>query len=511
MIVRENDIVKTNQIKLGVILSYIAIFVNNIIGIFYTPVMIKYMGDSEYGLYSIVASIVSILTILDFGFGNAIVVYTARYKAQKDEQKQKKLYGMFIIIYTVIGIICSIIGLTIFCNVDTLFGSSMTDMELEKAKIIMLILTFNVAVTFPLSVFSSIITAYEKFVFLKVVNIIRAIAMPLIMYPLLITGYRSITMSIVVTVLNLIVLFVNMLYAITRLNIHIKFGKFDMKLLKEISIYSFFIFLSMVIDKVNWQLDTFLLGAIIGTAAVTVYNIAMQFNNIYMSFSNAISELLLPRIAQVIGNGQKPDNDEEVTGIFIKVGRIQYIILALVFSGFIIYGKEFIQMLYGDNYANAYYIALILIGALLIPSIENVGIKILQAKNKHKFRTILYLIMAILNILISIALIKQFGEIGAAIGTAISMVIGHVIIMNIYYYKVIKINIKNFAKEIMRMSVPVIIVLILGMLIKWIIPLSNYISLAIQIIIYIIIYCILMGLIGMNKYEKQLIKEIIHK
>ena len=69
---------KINQIKVGVILSYVVIALNMIIGIAYTPILTGSLGQSEYGLYSIVSSIISYLTILDFGFGNAIIIYTAK-------------------------------------------------------------------------------------------------------------------------------------------------------------------------------------------------------------------------------------------------------------------------------------------------------------------------------------------------------------------------------------------------------------------------------------------------
>ena len=82
----------SKQIKTGVILSYLTLALSNIIALVYTPFMLRMMGQSEYGLYSLVASVVAYLTIMDFGFGNAIVRYTAKYRA---ESKQNEQYYLF--------------------------------------------------------------------------------------------------------------------------------------------------------------------------------------------------------------------------------------------------------------------------------------------------------------------------------------------------------------------------------------------------------------------------------
>ena len=497
---------KKNEIKIGAVLSYVVIGLNMLIGIFYTPYLTRMLGQSEYGLYSLVASVISYLTVLDLGFGNAIIVYTSKYIAKKDKENENKLHGMFFVIYIILGIIAGIIGAVLVLNVEKLFGNSMSIEELAKAKTLMKILTFNLIITFPLSIFGSIITAYEKFIFNKVVNFIRILIMPLIMIPLLLMGYKSIALVILTTVLNIACLFINMWYCIKKLDVKLKFSGFDFKLLREIFAYSFFIFLNSIIDKVNWSLDNFILGTVSGTITVAVYAVAQQFNNMYLSFSTAISNVLLPKVAKMEATNS---SDEEFTEIFIKTGRIQYIIMALIITGFILFGKYFITMLYGESYKEAYYMACILMIPVTIPLIQNVGLNIMQAKNKYKFRTIVFLFIAIANIMISIPLAKIYGGIGTSIGTAISLIIGQGIIMNIYYQNTIHINIKEFWKEILKMTIPVIICFFIGILVNKLIGNINVIIYALKILIYVAVYGILMWNLGMNLNEKDLFKRMM--
>lgn len=252
---------KRNEIKLGVILSYIIVGLDIIIGLVYTPILIRMLGQSEYGLYSLISSVIGYLTLFDLGFGNAIIVYTSRYRAKGEKDKEQKLHGMFLCIYTIIGIIAGIAGFVLYLNVNNMFGNTMSIEELDRARQLMIVLIINLVITFPFSVFSSIITAYEKFVFAKLLNIVRIIMVPIIMIPLLLNGHNSLSLVIVLTLINIGVLLANTIFCLKKIKIKLKFGKIEFKLLKEIFSYSFYIFLNTIIDKANWSIDQFILGA----------------------------------------------------------------------------------------------------------------------------------------------------------------------------------------------------------------------------------------------------------
>ena len=122
-----------NQLKAGAALNYVVIILNMLVGLLYTPYMLRMMGQSEYGLYSLVASVISYLTVLDLGMGNAIIRYTAKFRAEGKTTEQYEMFGMFLVLYIVIGIIAFGAGLGLYFNVDDLFGATMTVEELDKA------------------------------------------------------------------------------------------------------------------------------------------------------------------------------------------------------------------------------------------------------------------------------------------------------------------------------------------------------------------------------------------
>lgn len=494
--------------KMGALLSYVSIFLTTLIQLIYTPLLIRMLGQSEYGLYSLVNSVIGYLTVLDLGFGNAIVVYTAKYRAQKKYDEEKKLHGMFLIVFCIIAVIVGILGIILYFNVQNLFGKTMTDIEIHKAKIMMLILTFNLVITFIFTIYSSILTAYEKFVYQKVMSILNTILKPIIMIPLLFLGYKSITMVVVITVVNIAILLSNYLYCRNKLNIKIKYRGFDKLVFKTILGYSIWLFLSSIVDKVNWSVDQFVLGAVSGTIAVSIYSIASQINTLFINLSTAVSGVFLPKLSKMISNDA---SSEVLTNEFIKVGRIQFYIMFLITSGFVIFGKEFIILWAGKEYIESYYVTLCLIVPALFSLIQNLGLSIMQAMNKFKFKSIITTIMSGFNILISIFLAKKFGAVGAALGTTISLIICNIIIINIYYYKVIKIDVIKFWKTIFSMFVKLSSTLIIVFILMQMLKLSGAKNILVFGTIYVLLYSIVAYKMTMNLYEKELINSALKK
>ncbi|MBJ6118247.1 oligosaccharide flippase family protein [Pontibacter sp. BT310] len=490
-----------NQLKAGALLSYISIGINNAVGLLFTPFMLRMLGKSEFGLYALVASVVAYLTVLDLGLGNAVIRYTAKYRAQGKEEEQYALFGMFLILYCGVSLLVIISGTVLYHNIEYIFGNSLSAVEQAKARVMVILLILNLALTFPLSIFGSIITAYEQYVFQKLINILRILISPCLMIPLLLMGYKAIGVVMIITVLNIVTLLVNAWYCFFRLKIKIHFQYLEWGLLREISSYSFFIFLGVIVDKIYWSTGQFVLGVVAGTAVVAVYAIAVQLQMYYMTLSTAISGVFLPKVTAMVARNS---TDKELSNLFIRTGRIQYVIMAFVLSGFILFGKSFIILWAGPEYEGAYLISLLLMIPLTIPLIQTLGISILQARNQHKFRSLLYIVIATASLAISIPLAKVYGGIGCAIGTAASLTAGNIIAMNLYYYKRINLDIPRFWKEITRMSVPIVVATVFALALNYLYPHNTLLSLFIKGLIFGFLYINMIWWKGLNSFERNL-------
>lgn len=497
-----------NQLKIGALLTYASIGISSLISIAYTPVMLRLLGQSDYGLYSLVVSVVAYLGLFNFGFGSAYVKYFSQYKASNDTDAIARLNGMFLMIFSALGALAVAAGLVLVLKSDQIFGNELTALELAKAKTLTIIMVVNTAFTFPAIVFNSYIGANEKFIFQKSLIIIKSILSPLVVIPILLMGYGSVGMALTITALGLGMELINTWYCFRKTNMRFIFSQFDSNQLKELFIFSSFIFINLVVNQINWNVDRFLVGYFRGTLEVAVYSIAAQLNTYFLTFSTAISSVYIPRVNEMVARNC---SDWELTELFARLGRLQFIVLALVIGLLVFFGMPFITLWAGPNYSQSYYIALLLIIPVTIPLIQNLGIEIQRAKNLHKFRSWVYLFIAIGNIGISIPLVKLYGGIGAALGTSIALTIGNVLIMNWYYHQKIGLNIIYFMQQITKLLPSLLLPALVGYGFFRYINLSYIPNFVIFASLFILIYSTSLWFIGLNKYEKELIMKPIHK
>ncbi len=499
---------KINQRKASVALSFSAMALGYAISIVYTPIMLRILGQSQYGLYNLVASVVSYLGLLNFGFSSAYIRYYSRYKVNSEKESIAKLNGMMVVVFSFIGLVAAIAGGILVLFSDSIFGSKLSVDELKTAKILLAIMVVNIAVIFPFNVFSSYIIANEEFIFQKIIQMVRTVISPFLMLPVLLLGYKSIGLVVATTVLSVIVEVSNAVFCFKKLKIAFKFRGFDFRLMKEMTIFSSFIFMNMIIDQINWNVDKFIIGRIRGTVAVAVYGIAAQLNSYYMSAGIVISSVFIPGINRMVATN---NNNKELTELLARVGRIQFILLSLIFTGFIFFGHPFITMWAGTNYSEAYPIALIIIGSATIPLIQNVAIEIQKAKNMHHFRSWVYLFIAIGNIGISIPLTFAYGGVGAALGTGITLLIGDGIVMNWYYHYKVGLDMPYFWNQILRLLPALVLPALLGVGMVVAVGQFRVLSFLLCGAVYVLVFCISMWGFGMNSYEKGLIRRPIKK
>lgn len=500
---------KVNQLKLGSILSYLQMAVSVLIGLIYTPVMLRLLGQSEYGLYNTVASTISMLSVLNLGFNSSYIRYFSKYKAQNDKESIYRLNGLFFTIFTIIGAIALACGLFLSFNLELVFDQGLTSSEYQTARILMLLLAFNLAVSFPMSVFSNIISAHEKFVFLKLLGMLKTVGGPLVTLPLLLLGYRSVAMVVSTLLISLITDISYFVYVKFILKQRFTFRKVEEGIFKDLFIFTAFIAIELIVYQVNGNIGKLMLGRFHGTDAVAVYSVGYVLYHYYMQFSTSISSVFTPRIHGIVNTTRNDciQQRSRLTDLFTKVGRIQFLLLALIASGVFFFGKPFIQIWAGEGYEESYIVAVLLLFSSTIALVQNIGIEIQRAENNHRFRSVAYIIMAVINLVTTLMLCPKFGIVGTVIGTAASLVLANGLIMNIYYHKRCNIDILFFWRSIGRLSLGLILPIAFGVLLNCTVKVDGPAVLVIEIIAYTCVYCGSMWFFGMDQYEKTLVSK----
>ena len=107
-----------NELKSGVILSYLNLLIGNLIPFFYTPVMLSILGQGENGLYGIANSVMGYISLLNFGIGSAIIRYLSKYRAEKNEEAERRVAGLFLKVYSLIAVLVLVVGIFVSFHLD---------------------------------------------------------------------------------------------------------------------------------------------------------------------------------------------------------------------------------------------------------------------------------------------------------------------------------------------------------------------------------------------------------
>ena len=492
-----------NQLKSGVVLSYVNLLIGNIIPFIYTPIMLRLLGQAEYGLYGIANSVMGYIGLFNASLGSAIIRYLSRYRAAGDTQQERRILGLFIKLYSAVAIIILAAGFFLSGHLEGYGGRSLTADELDTLKILVRLMTVNMAFFLPFGVFSSVAIAHERYLFNRIISILTTVISPCLNLVLLVLGWRSVGLVVSATLVNLVSCSLYTFYSLRRLQIRPSFRKCPSGLLREIGVFSFFILLGSLVDVLYWSTDRLIIGWAMGTVAVAVYNIGATFNGYVTSLSTAISGLLMPRISSIV---QENQDTTALSDLFIKVGRLQFLVVAFIVSAFVVFGQQFITLWAGPDYADAYAVALLTMIPVTVPLIQSTGLNILMVLNKHRFRSVVYLIIALLNIALTFILVERWGIIGAAAATCAAYLLGNCIVMNWYYHRVIGLDIPRFWKNIIRQLPLMLAFTVAGLFVTKFVSIAGWGSFFGCAVVYTVLFCLSAYLFAMNEYERQLVK-----
>ena len=502
-----------NQLRLSVVISYIQMALAIVLSVLFTPYALGTLGANEYGLLQTANSTVAMLSVLMLGFNSSYIRYYARYKQAGDQQAIYKLNGLFLMLFCVLGSLVLACGLFLAGNLELVFDDGLTAQEYATGRILLIITTITLALSFPRVVFSNMISAHEKYFFLKSVAMVESVGGPLLNFAVLYAGYRSVALTVTALTVTTIVFLFYMVYALRVLKQKFIFRNFEKGLLSSLFKFTGFIAINLIVDQVNNQVDKVLLARFCGTAVVTVYAVGINFSNYYTQFSTAISGIFTPRVHHmVISTEHNPLEQRKVlTAFFTKVGRMQFLLLALISSGFVLFGQQFLNLWVGPGYKESYYVALACMLPGTIPLIQNVGIEIQRAENRHHYRSVIYGIIAAFNVAVSIYLCQIWGAAGAALGTGAACILGHGLIMNLVYHKQININILAFWRSILRQMLGMVPAFAVGVLIVKFVAIDSWLKLFLFVAVYMVSYLVSVLLFALNAEEKTIVRNLVKK
>lgn len=491
-----------SQLKIGIILNYVNMILGNLIPIFYTPVMLRLLGQSEYGLYKLSGSVTSYLGLISLGIGSAMTRYLIKAREEEGRDAEERILGLFMVIFQIIALAALAVGTVLTLNLQVFYGHSLTAPELSRMKILVFLMVCNTALTFSQSPYGAVVSAHEKFIFQQCMNIATTCVGPLLNVVMLLLGYASIGMTVSSLIIGILCRVAFTLYTRKSMGIRPKYRNIPTSMLREILAFSFWVFVSNVVGQLYNATDTVMMGAVpeLATTGVAVYSVGNLLNSVVFSLTIGISSLMGPKVNKLVFSGA---DNETLTDLAIQVGRLQGLIFGLVVSGFAAFGQPFIRLYSGPGYEDAYWVGLVMMIPNMIPLVQSICLSVITARGQHKFRAIVYLGIAIANVIGTWFLMQVMGIIGAALMTGLALVIGQGIVMNWYYHKKTGLDMVRFWKEVGKVYLIPVLMCICTLFIGKYADFYNLRNMLIGIVCYTAVYCGLNWCFVVNHEEKD--------
>ena len=497
-----------SQRKAGAVLGYGNVVIKNLVYLIYTPMLLHFVGQADYGVYQTANSFVFSLTLLTFGFSQAYVRFFMRFNAKKDSDAIAGLNGVYVLLYTCVSLIALILGLIFASFSDVFFSKGFTLVEIRLARILLSIMSVNISLTIFSTVFDAYIMSHEKFVFQQSRQLFTTIITPIVSYFLLEMNTGTIGVACAQLVVTAVLLFLNVHFAIKKLRMRFRLHNHSKALLRAIATFSAWIFINQICDLVNQNVPNILLGMLSGAEAVAIFAVAVQIRTVFYSLSTTMSTIFTPLINQIVA--ERNDNNE-LTELMTRVGRYQAILYLWIWGGFLLTGRFFIEKWAGSGFDDVYWMVIAMTLAIFVPLVQNTGIEIQRAKNMHKARSVVYLCMAVVNLIITIVLAPSINGWAPVLGYVTYSILGCGIFMNWYYQKRIGLNMYYFWKKISNCIILAVPVIALCCIVTMWAPVANWWIFVVWGIVYTTLYASILYRYALEKTERMYFIDILKR
>lgn len=468
------------NITIGAILGFVAVFVSIAYGIFMTPEIIRVVGITEYGLYGLSSSIIN-LFILDIGLGAATSTYLAKLRAKGDKEGVERFTAGIFKIYCLLNLFFIIVIAVLYFAAPVIFarsygipGQYVITHEIKILQYLFIIIGCFTIISLPFSTFTGVISTYEKFSIIKLLEIIQklmylglTVASVHLNWKISDSGIIPIVLINVVT--SILMMVIRLIYM--RFYLGIRFDlrkKISKEERKELLSFSWWGFIVAMCSRLVMTITPTILGVVSDSASVSIFSVVSTIELYIFTFGTTTTAFFMAKITRAEANGTEEEKRAKMQAVVEKIAKLQFVIIVLIVFGFISCGSEFLTFWLGEDIRtgqlSAESVVLMYWLVVMISSYEVVHIPTMifqdemYAHGKIKHVAFVSLTKALINIPLSFGLAYFFtntqGEswVGAgAFGSCVAIMVARVteeVLINVVYRKHLHISLRHFYKSI---------------------------------------------------------------
>jgi len=397
---------------------YLAIAVEGLLGFVVLPFNVAHLGQSAYGLWMLTASVTAYFSILDLGYGGALVKFVAQYRARRDSRALNEILSTTFVVFATFGAVTYLVAIAIAVYIGTLF--QLTPDQVHTGRIVMLIISLNVSVGMAVSVFGGVINGFQRFDLNNLVGIMTSVIAAVVNVAVLLAGYGLIELVAATTIVRLLS------YVVYRANAYRVFPELQLRIasfrrarLREVTSLSVFMLLIDWANKLNYSVDALVIGAFIGTSAVAVWVVGQRLAEIVQRLTNQLNDVLFPTVV----DNDAADRLHRLQAILIQGTRLSLATVVPIAGAMMLMAAPLVRAWVGPDFAGSVVVLQLLSVAVIVRIAAGTATTLLKGAGEHRLVAFANVAAALVNIAVSIAIVKPLGLVGVAIGTLVPVTI----------------------------------------------------------------------------------------
>jgi O-antigen/teichoic acid export membrane protein len=468
--------------------TWLGLVVHAVVGFFLSPFILHRLGDEAFSLWVLVFSLTGYYGLLDLGIRSSIVKYTAKFVATNDEHQLSTFLSTSVGFFTVVGFVVLLLTVTGFFYLHLLFRIPAG--MLQSARVLFLLAGVSVALTFPLGVFAGVLEGLQKFSWLQLSQVGITLLRAVLIIVALTCGGGLLAIGTITVAMNLLAYLIFTGMALRVLPVRLSVRRVEGNAFRKMVSYGVFAFAILLAEKLRFQSDALVIGAFLSSTAITVFSIGSRLVE-YSSYAvRSMSQIFTPMSSQFHAAGDLV----RLQRTFTAGNRACAFIIVPLCVTLVILGKSIIEAWVGARYVASYSILVLLIVPRSICLAQSTSTRILLGMGRHRVLASVLLLEGGINLLLSLLLVRRFGIVGVALGTAIPMACTGLFFLPQHLCRELDMPLGTFLKRAYRfpliLGVPLAGVLLFA---RYEFPTHSYAGLLLQIACGGVVYCAALG------------------
>ena len=407
------------------------------VAFYITPLLIERLGDTPYGLWILLSSILGYYGLLNFGIDSAVVHLISKHLAEDRRQEIARVISTsrFVFRAIAIGILFLSLGFAAAFAYSELVFENIFNVSEELRNpfaLLLVILSLGLAGSFLARVFVGILRATERYDLLNSIEIVMLVARTLAIVFLM--GDSLLALGCIFALSGILTALADWVAAwkayppITDTSTSPSFDTATFRSIRQFGIYSF---LNLLTDQVRFYTDSLVIGQFMQIRFITYYNLAAVLITYFRHFIGHAASPLFPVFSRYHGA-----NDEEaLRRTFLRASKVLAFVAVLAAGNLMGSALPFLRLwvggVIGSEYvALSYRVLLILLLPFTIEMIQSVALNVIYGTGQHHRLTRLNGLEAGANLFLSIVLVRSYGLLGVALGTGIPLIITHLVFVS---------------------------------------------------------------------------------